>query len=67
MVIKPSIGTAAIGTAAAGTVNVAWTVVNTVCDYPRNLLFTVVGPAGGVGVQPLLMELTSLEEAKLKL
>lgn len=49
MVIKPSIGTAAIGTAAAGTVDVAWTVVNTVCDYPRNLLFTVVGPAGGVG------------------
>jgi hypothetical protein len=49
MVLKPSIGTATLGTAAAGTVNVAWTVVNTVCDYPRNVLFTVVGPSGGVG------------------
>lgn len=48
-VLKPSIGTAAVGTIAAGTVAAAWTVVNTVMDYPRNLLFTVVGPSGGVG------------------
>jgi hypothetical protein len=47
--INPSIGTATIGTIAAGTVAAAWTLVNTVCDYPRNLLFTVVGPSGGAG------------------
>ena len=48
-VLKPSIGTAAVGTMAAGTVSGAMTLVNVACDYPRNLLFTVVGPAGGVG------------------
>jgi len=48
-VVYPSIGTATIGTLAAGTVAAAMTIVNTVCDYPRNLLFTVVGPSGGVG------------------
>ena len=45
----PSIGANTLGTIAAGTVAAAWTVVNTKCDYSRNLLFTVTGPAGGVG------------------
>lgn len=49
VVMKPSVGTATIGTIAAGTVSGAMTLVNTVCDYPRNLLFTVVGGASGVG------------------
>jgi hypothetical protein len=48
-VFRPGVGTAAVGTIAAGTVNAAWTVVNKVMDYPRTLLFTVVGPSGGVG------------------
>jgi len=48
-VIMPSVGTATVGTMAAGTVAGAMTMVNITCDYPRNFLFTVVGPANGVG------------------
>lgn len=48
-VLWPSVGTATVGTIAAGTAAAAWTLITTKTDYPRNLLFTVVGPSGGVG------------------
>lgn len=47
-VLHPDVAANGIGTAAAGTVNVAWTIVGTP-DYPRNLKYSVTGPAGGVG------------------
>lgn len=48
-VTKPSVGTAAVGTLEAGTVAGTLTLLSTQNDYPRNLLYTVVGPSGGVG------------------
>src|SRR3990167_8890157 len=46
-VTYPSISASSLGTAAAGTVDVAWSVVNTTLDYPRNLLYTVTGGTTG--------------------
>jgi len=48
-VIKPGVGTAVIGTVAPGTVAGTFVLDTTRLDYPRNLLFSIVGPAGGVG------------------
>ena len=48
-VTKPSAGTAGVGTLAAGTVAGTLDLLSTQNDYPRNLLYTVVGPSGGVG------------------
>jgi len=47
VVTYPSIGASTLGTAAAGTVNVAWTAVNTILDYPRTVLFSVTGGTTG--------------------
>lgn len=46
---KPSVGTAAFATITAGTVSGNMTLVTSQPDYPRNLLVTIVGPAGGAG------------------
>lgn len=48
-ILYPSVGAATVGTLAAGTVAAAWTIVDTKLDYPRNVLFSVAGPSGGVG------------------
>lgn len=48
-VVYPEVGTKAYGTVAPGTVTGAIVFDNTIPDFPRNVLVTIVGPAQGVG------------------
>jgi len=48
-IIKPSASDSYVGTVDPGTVAGTFVLDNTRLDYPRNLLVSITGPAGGVG------------------
>lgn len=48
-VIFPSISPSAIGTVTSATANPAFVLDNIKLDYPRNVLFSILGVAGGMG------------------
>lgn len=49
VIVKPSAAGAYVGTVAPGTVAGTFVLDATRLDYPRNLLVSITGPAGGVG------------------
>jgi len=49
VIMKPTASESYIGTVDPGTVAGTFVLDNTRLDYPRNLLFAITGPAGGVG------------------